>query len=513
MVGIVLLVLMVLVLGLGVLIARSITRPIGDITETMGRLADGDLSVGIPGTERRDEVGEMAAAVQVFKSNAEERARLAEIQMEEAADKLRRQERIDHLTREFSGSVNRLFTTVSGAVKEVAAATDTLSRGVTNTFQESLSVASASEQTSGNVQTVAAASEELSATIAEIERQVRDATTIAGRAVAQAGETTGRIRRLDGTVGGIGEVLKLISDIASQTNLLALNATIEAARAGEAGKGFAVVASEVKNLANQTAKATETIASQITQVQEETAVAVDSIAEISKTIGSINEIAATIASAMSQQGAAICDIAQNAVSAATATHEVSQRINGVSSTAREAADIVERVGGAADRVFSETEQMQTDVQTFLSRVRGLIDGREAKGEELPSLEWNDRFSVGNVSLDNDHKRLFQLFNDLSSAMRAGKTKGVIASILDSLIDYTAVHFKREEEMQAAGGFPDLAAHKKLHEKFVATALEVREKFKGAQTNTLAIETLAFVKQWLIDHIQKSDMAYAPYVKA
>ena len=512
-VGIVLLVLMVLVLGLGVLIARSITRPIGDITETMGRLADGDLSVGIPGTERRDEVGEMAAAVQVFKSNAEERARLAEIQMEEAADKLRRQERIDHLTREFSGSVNRLFTTVSGAVKEVAAATDTLSRGVTNTFQESLSVASASEQTSGNVQTVAAASEELSATIAEIERQVRDATTIAGRAVAQAGETTGRIRRLDGTVGGIGEVLKLISDIASQTNLLALNATIEAARAGEAGKGFAVVASEVKNLANQTAKATETIASQITQVQEETAVAVDSIAEISKTIGSINEIAATIASAMSQQGAAICDIAQNAVSAATATHEVSQRINGVSSTAREAADIVERVGGAADRVFSETEQMQTDVQTFLSRVRGLIDGREAKGEELPSLEWNDRFSVGNVSLDNDHKRLFQLFNDLSSAMRAGKTKGVIASILDSLIDYTAVHFKREEEMQAAGGFPDLAAHKKLHEKFVATALEVREKFKGAQTNTLAIETLAFVKQWLIDHIQKSDMAYAPYVKA
>ena len=511
-VGVVFALLLALVLGVSILTARSIVRPITAITQAMRQLAGGDLSVGVPGTERRDEVGEMAAALQVFKTNAEERARLAEIQMKEAADKLRRQERIDVLTRDFSGSVNRLFTTVSGAVKEVAGATDSLHRGVSDTFQESLSVASAAEQTSGNVETVAAAAEELSATISEIERQVREASAIATDAVGQASQTTERIRRLDGTVGGIGDVLKLITDIASQTNLLALNATTEAARAGEAGKGFAVVASEVKNLANQTAKATDDIAAQITQVQDETAVAVASIAEISKTIASINQIAASIASAMSQQGAATSDIAHNAASAAAGTHEVSRRIAGVSATAREATGIVERVGGAADRVFSETEQMQTDVQGFLSQVRHLIEGSQAVAEETPSLEWNDRFSVGNRALDEDHKRLFQLFNELSWAMRAGKAKAAIAPVLDALIQYTAVHFKREEEAMEAGGFPDLAAHRKLHEAFVATALEVREKFSKAQTNTLAIETLAFVKKWLIDHIQKSDMAYSPFVQ-
>ena len=509
--GLVFLALLALVLGMSIAVAGGIVRPIEAITRAMRQLADGDLSVGVPGTERSDEVGEMAAAVQIFKNNAEERARLAEIQVKEAADKLRRQERIDVLTRDFSGSVNRLFATVSGAVKEVASATDTLHRGVSDTFQESLSVASAAEQTSGNVGTVAAASEEMSATISEIERQVREATTIATAAVGQAGQTTERIRRLDGTVGGIGEVLKLINDIASQTNLLALNATIEAARAGEMGKGFAVVASEVKNLANQTAKATENIAAQITQVQEETAVAVASIAEISKTIGSINKIAATIASAMSQQGAATSDIAHNAASAAAGTHEVSQRISGVSNTARDATCIVEQVGAAADRVFSETEQMQTDVQGFLAEVRSLIDGTDKATEEMPSLEWHDRFSVGNAALDQDHKHLFRLFNDLSGAMRAGKAKSAIAPILDALIEYTAVHFKREEEAMAAGGFPDLAAHRQLHEAFVATALDVREKFSRAQNNTLAIETLAFVKKWLIDHIQKSDRAYTPFI--
>ena len=144
--------------------------------------------------------------------------------------------------------------------------------------------------------------------------------------------------------------------------------------------------------------------------------------------------------------------------------------------------------------------MQTDVQRFLSQVRHLIAGTEGDVTEVPSLSWNDAFSVGNSDLDQDHKHLFKLFNDLSQAMKEGKTKQAITPILDALIDYTAVHFKREEEIMATGNFPDLASHKKLHQ------------FRSSNANTLAIETLEFVKKWLIDHIQKSDRAYAPYVR-
>ena len=500
-----------LVVGISILVARNLIRPINAITGAMRRLADGDLAADIPGTGRHDEVGEMAATVQVFQLNARERARLAEIQMREVTEKQRRQERLDVVTREFSTLVARLFDTVSAAVKDVAQATDSLNTGVQQTFCESISVATAAEQTSENVQTVAAAAEELSATVSEIGRQVREATTIATNAVAQAGETTERIRRLDKTVEGIGNVLKLITSIASQTNLLALNATIEAARAGDAGKGFAVVASEVKNLANQTAKATEEIAGQITRIQQETAVTVADIGDISRTIGAINEIAASIATAMSQQGAATSDIAHNATDAANGTHQVSQRIASVSHTAQEATVTVERVANAADRVFSETEQMRTDVETFLSRVQHLIDGGE-DGSGVPSLEWHNRFSVGHDGVDQDHQGLFKLFNELSEAMRGGRTKAVIASVLDRLLDYAASHFRREEEVMAAAGYPGLAAHRKEHEAFVAQAAQARQAFNSSAANTLAIETLSFVKDWLINHIQKSDQAFTPYVR-
>ena len=505
-------VVILLVLVISILVARNLVLPIDAMTRTMRRLASGDLGTDIPGTDRHDEVGEMAAAVMIFKANAEERARLAEIQIHEIAEKTRRQERLEVITREFSSTVSRLFDTVSESVKDVAESTETLSTGVQRTFAESMSVATSAEQTSQNVQTVAAAAEELAATISEISRQVTDATKIAANAVSQAGQTTERIRCLDKTVGGIGEVLKLISGIASQTNLLALNATIEAARAGDAGKGFAVVASEVKNLANQTAKATENIAEQITQVQQETAVAVASIAEISGTIGHINEIAASIASAMSQQGAATSDIARNASEAASGTHQVSERIGSVSNTAEASATTVERVATAANRVFSETEQMRTDVQGFLAGVRRLMDGKDKATDDVPSLEWNDRFSVGHQAVDQDHRRLFKLFNDLSQAMRSGNTKSVIASVLDQLVDYAAVHFRREEEVMASANYQGLAAHRKEHEAFVAKAHEARHQFASSASKTLAIDTLEFVKAWLINHIQKSDQAFAPYVR-
>ncbi len=496
----------------GALVAGGLIRPIDAITNAMGRLAAGNLTTEVPGTGRRDEVGHMAAAVEVFKNQAAERAALVEAQMQEQRAKAARQQQVETLTQDFSASVAKLFETVSGSVKEVSAATDALNAGVTKTSQESASAVDIAERTSGFARTVADAAGHLATTVGEIVREVDEAARIAAEAVTQAGETTERIRRLDVTVAGIGEVLKLISGIASQTNLLALNATIEAARAGEAGKGFAVVASEVKNLANQTAKATEDIANQIVRVQEETAAAVGGIADISRTIDRISDISTSVSKAVSGQGAATADIALHANDTAEGIRDVSSHVVGVARTAEGATGIVNRVSNAANRVYSETEQMKTGVQNFLTQAHALIKGADIDASQLPTLSWSNSLSVGNQTMDDDHKRLFQLFNKLTTAMREGRAKSVVLPVLDELIDYTAVHFHREEEMMAAAKYQGLAEQQRQHAGFVNKVKEARDRYRGDSSNTQAIETMEFVKAWLIEHIQKSDRAYAPYLK-
>ena len=363
------LVAVVLGLATALLIGRGLSRPVVAITDRMTRLAGGDRSVDIPGLDRADEIGGMARALQVFKDSLIESDRLAESQRADHEARRSRGERIDRLTQEFDRLVLAALGRVSAAATQLQATAQTMSATAEQTTRQADAVASASHEATGNVETVAAATEELTASIAEIGRQVAESTRIAGQAVATAEKTDGTVRGLVDAAQRIGEVVQLITDIASQTNLLALNATIEAARAGEAGKGFAVVASEVKSLAGQTAKATEEIASQIGTIQQTTQGVVTAIAGIGGTIGSINDITTAIAAAIEEQSAATNEISRNVQQAAAGTQEVTGSIFQVTQAAGEAGNAAGQVLTAAGELSHQAELMRQDVETFLSDIK------------------------------------------------------------------------------------------------------------------------------------------------
>ena len=348
---------------------RAIVRPVVSMTSAMERLASGDKTTEIPATERRDEIGQMAKTVLVFKESMIKADRLAAQEAEAQKTREVRAKAIEKLTGDFDNDVTQVLKTVSSSATEMQATAASMTATAEESSRQSTAVAAASEEASTNVQTVAAAAEELSASVNEITRQVAQSAEIAGQAVTDAEHTNQQIQGLAEAAQKIGEVVSLITDIASQTNLLALNATIEAARAGEAGKGFAVVASEVKNLANETAKATEEITGQITGIQNATREAVTAIRSIGQTIGQINEIATTIASAVEEQGAATQEIARNVQQAAQGTNEVSSNISGVTQAAASTGAAAEQVLATAGELSKQSETLRGRVETFLAAVK------------------------------------------------------------------------------------------------------------------------------------------------
>jgi methyl-accepting chemotaxis protein len=359
-----------LVFGIAFAIGRGIVRPITDMTHAMETLADGNLEVHIPAQDYGNEVGQMSAAVQVFKNNAIEVKRLEAEQLanEERAAREKR-EMMLKMADDFEGSIGGVVNTVSSAATEMQSAATSLSATAEQTSKQSTTVAAASEEASANVQTVASAAEELSSSISEISRQVSQSTQISATAVAEVEGANAQVQGLADAANKIGEVVALITDIADQTNLLALNATIEAARAGEAGKGFAVVASEVKNLANATAKATEEISAQIGGIQNATEGAVHAINSIGGIINQMNEIASTIAAAVEEQGAATQEIARNVEQAAAGTGEVSSNIAGVTQAASETGSSAAQMLSAAGELSQQSELLRGEVSKFLSTIR------------------------------------------------------------------------------------------------------------------------------------------------
>tara|TARA_Y100000782_G_scaffold78313_1_gene84261 strand:+ start:3000 stop:5114 length:2115 start_codon:yes stop_codon:yes gene_type:complete len=352
----------------------NVLRRLGSLQKTMVQLADGNLDVVVP-SKGKDEISAMGRAVDVFKDNA------LKVQAMQAEEERLNRERNEALRDELLTLADTLQNEVESAVNEIAALGDQL-QGVSGQMTSSAElvsgqtedVASSAQEATGNVETVAAATEQLSASNAEINRQMAESTRISSEASSRAQETNELVHSLSQSADRIGEVIALITDIAEQTNLLALNATIEAARAGDAGKGFAVVAAEVKNLANQTEKATEEISGQISGIQKATGESVNAIGDIGRIIENINEIATTISAAVEEQGAATDEITRNVRGAADRTRSVSASIT-------EVANETSKTGELSGQVLATAQDASQKVENLRSRINGILDDLRQQANE------------------------------------------------------------------------------------------------------------------------------------
>jgi len=363
-------IVMLIIIGMaGLAIDRSTTRPLRMITEALNKLAQGDTSVTTDETDRRDEIGALARSLDVFRSNREQAEKLEREQKDTHKTQIARAEKVEKLIKSFETEVEGNLSTVHSALEQLRATATGMASQSDATTGRAANVAAATEQAAANVDTVAAAAEQLAASIDEITSQVSRSSDIAQSGATEADEASTIFAELGTASDKIGEVVELIQSIAEQTNLLALNATIEAARAGDAGKGFAVVAAEVKNLANQTTRATEDIAGQIGGIQESTQNALGAIKHLSGRMKELNEVAASISAAVREQDAATAEIARNVAEAATGTKDVAQNVIGLREAAEEEREASGQVLAASGSLNNKSQNLMTQIKQFLNDIR------------------------------------------------------------------------------------------------------------------------------------------------
>ncbi|MSO99177.1 MAG: methyl-accepting chemotaxis protein [Rhodospirillaceae bacterium] len=356
-------------LALAFMVGSILARPIRAMTGAMNRLAEGEIDLVIDGTQRSNEIGDMARAMFHFQSAVRERRVDAERKEREIQIKAEQKALVDKLAAAFQANVSRVTGAILGMSRKMEQSSTAMQAAAGETSTQAATVADAAQHASSNVQVVASAADKLASSIHEIGRQVKQSSATTGQAVSEATTAQDRVRSLDEAAQKIGEVVKLITAIAEQTNLLALNATIEAARAGEAGKGFAVVAAEVKNLANQTANATEEIETHIGGIQTATRASVAAIEQIFKRIGEIDQISTSIGAAIEEQAAATAEIARNAEQASGGTQQVSSNISSVTSSAQETGQVSGQVLAAAKDLAKQSDALRAEVDQFLGSIK------------------------------------------------------------------------------------------------------------------------------------------------
>ncbi len=502
--------------GLAWWISRAITRPLQGIARFTDHIGQGDLVVDVDIKARTREFATIA-----------ERLRFSRNQLRELIQS------VSGETAQLSASSEQLSAAAAG----MAAGSDEMRSQATSAASsiEQLSanlsnIASGSEEMSGTVTTVATAVEEMSASLSEVAKNCADASHVASNADEQAQHTTETMTKLNSSAGEIGKVVETINDIADQTNLLALNATIEAASAGEAGKGFAVVANEVKELAKQTAEATDEIGRLIGEMQVDTRSAVEAIELIGGVIGEVNSITQTIATAVEEQSATINEVAHSIGGASQAAGEVSRNIQEASTGADEVSSNVQNLNASIQLLAGgtvDTDQGAAELQKLSVRLDALVrrfrTGREdefalaggsgavaGEAAEIPDLiAWGPELSTLVNAMDEEHKKLIRIINDLHRAMRTGQGHGRIQRLVGELADYSAEHFRDEEAFLESIGYPGLGEQRRLHETFVKKVHAYQRQIENGE-RILSTEVMAFLKDWLVNHIVKVDRQYGHY---